>query len=118
MTAAEAIELEQEVALCVMQQSGCVAGKATNCVAQLPAIPEHKEVGPYDMQTIWRRVWSVLGKRRHCTMAPTLGTGRRPQECKKLGAFMATTTAGTRTIVAPDTCAEASTIRAGAEDAS
>ena len=54
MIAAEAIELDQEMAMCVMQQTDGVPGKAT--VAQLPAIPEHGEVGPYDMQTIWRRV--------------------------------------------------------------
>ena len=103
-----------------MQQSDGVAGKAANCVAQLPTIPEQKEVGPYNMQTIWRRVWSVLGKRKYCTIAPALDTDRRTQECKKLGAFMATTAAGTRTVVvvAPDTCAEVSMIRAGAEDAS
>ena len=95
--------------------------KATTCVQELPAIPENAEVGPYDMQTIWRRVkssyHSVLRKRKVCTIAPAVGM-TRVKESKKLGAYVARTVDGSRLVIAPDTCAEVSMARAGVRDAS
>ena len=67
----------------------------------MPAIPEDREVGPYSMQTIWKRVRSVLGKRKQCIIAPLQAQGSK--ECKELGAYVAKTTASTRIVVAPDT---------------
>ena len=82
----------------------------------MPAVPEDREVGPHVMQTIWKQVRSVLGKRNLCTIAPAQAHGSK--ECKELGVYVARTTAGTRMVVAPNTCAEVSMIREGAEDAS
>ena len=105
-----------------MQRSDERSGKATSSVVELPAIPEEREVGPYDMQTIWIKMKSVLGKRKHCTIAPAVFAPvmdkTQCRECEKLGAYVARTTAGNRLVVAPDTCAEVTMIRAGTEDAS
>ena len=32
----------------------------------MPAVPEDREVGPFDMQTIWKQVRSIPGKRKQC----------------------------------------------------
>ena len=62
----------------------------------------------------------MLGKRKHGTIALAIAIWavRKTQEYKKIGAYLVVTTAGTRTIVASDTCAEVSMIEAGANDAS
>ena len=60
---------------------------------------------------------STERKRKACTIAPAVGM-TRVKESKKLGAYLAQTTEGTRLVVAPDTCAEVSMVRAGTRDAS
>ena len=102
-----------------VQTQGTDAGQhamAEDLQLHMPAIPEDREVGPHFMQTIWTKVSSVLGKRKQCTIAPAQAHGSK--ECKKLGAYVARTTADTRLVVAPDTCAEVSMVREGAEDTS
>ena len=121
LTTEEALEVSREMTLWDMQYSDGVSGKATNCVQELPAIPENAEVGPYDMQTIWRRAkaayHSVVRKRKVCTIAPAVGM-TRVKESKKLGAYVARSADGGRMVIAPDTCAEVSMARAGIRDAS
>jgi hypothetical protein len=106
------------VALAQVQVAGHDQGATAEEQQQqlMPAIPEDREVDPLDMQTIWKQVRSILGKRKQCTIAPAQAHGSK--ECKKLGAYVARTTGNTRVVVAPDTCAEVSMIREGAEDAS
>ena len=72
LTRDEATELGREMDLVDMQQSDGRSGKASNCVMELPAIPEEREVGPYDMQTIWMVAKSMMRKRKLCVIAPAV----------------------------------------------
>ena len=120
LTTEEALEVSKEMTLWDMQYSNSVSDKATNSVQELPTILENAEVGPYNMQNIWRRVksvcHSVVRKRKVCTIAPAVGM-TRVKESKKLGAYVARTVDGSRLVIAPDTCAEVSMARAGVRDA-
>ena len=104
LTRDEATDLGKETNLVDIQQSNERSGKASNCASELPAIPEEREVGSYDMQTIWVRAKSMMRKRKLCIIAPAVFAPvmekTQCRECKKLGAYVARTTAGSRMVVA------------------